>query len=73
MSEVDFSIPQYERITRGMAIIMQYETDPYPIDAKHDILYCGNYATRERMTEDERALMARYGWFNEYGAWAFFT
>lgn len=71
--EVDRSISQIDRIIRGMLIIQKYETDPHPCAAEHDVFYCGSYATREQMTEDERRLMQVYGWGEEYDSWRFFT
>lgn len=73
MIQVDHSIPQIERIIRGMEIIRKYETDPYPCAAEHDVLYCGSYETRNQMTEEERALMDTYGWFEMDDSWGFFT
>lgn len=71
--EIDFSIPQIDRLIGGIQIIRKYETDPYPCAAEHDVLFCGSYATREQMTEEERVLMAKYGWHEEYDSWEFFT
>jgi hypothetical protein len=72
--EVDHTIPQIDRIIRGMEIIRKYETDPYPCAAEHDILYCGSYEdTYALMTVEEFRLMATYGWFESESGWAFFT
>lgn len=70
---VDYSIPQIERIMKGMEIIRKYETDPYPCAAEHDVFYCGSYETREKMTAFERALMDTYGWIKLEDSWGFFT
>jgi hypothetical protein len=73
MAEPDYSIPQVDRIIRGIEIIRKYEGDPYPVTAEHDVLYCGPYETREKMTEEERELMDTYGWLEVDGSWGFFT
>lgn len=73
MAEPDYTIPQVERIIRGIEIIRKYESDPYPVAAEHDILYCGSYETREQMTEEERDQMDIYGWTEVDDSWGFFT
>ena len=57
MAETDYTIPQIDRLIWGMQIIQKYERDPYPCAAEHDVFFCGAYATRKRMTEEERTTM----------------
>lgn len=64
---------QLDRFVGGIAIIRKYVSDPYPLDAEHEIVYCGSYETSAQMTEEERALLESYGWFESYDSWAFFT
>lgn len=70
--DTDFNIPQIDRLIGGIQIIRKYVTDAYCCAAEHDIIYCGDYETREQMTQEERDLMERYGWFEESGSWGFF-
>jgi hypothetical protein len=71
--ETDFSIPQIDRICLGMKIIQRYTSDTYPCAAEHDVFYCGSYETRDKMTQEERDLMDKYGWHEEYESWAIYT
>ena len=73
MSTPDYTILQIDRLVKGMEIIRKYETDPYPCAAEHDVLYCGAFETRKRMTKEERVLMDTYGWHEDNEAWAFYT
>ena len=69
----DYSIPQIDRLIKGLEIIRKYEESPYPCAAERDSFYCGSYETREQMTDEERHLMSIYGWTVEYESWAFYV
>ena len=69
----DYSIPQIDRLIKGLEIIRKYETVQHPCAAERDSFYCGSYETREQMTDEERHLMSIYGWTVEYESWAFYV
>ena len=71
--KADFSIPKWERFTKGLALICTYDPDP-DFAAEHDIFYFSDYeATTDRMTEDDQRLLFTYNWVEVDGSWAFFT
>lgn len=73
LSTVDFSIPSIDRIVRGIEIIRKYTDEKY-LSAEHDVIYFGDYEeTHEKMSEEERALMEKYGWMEMEDSWGFFV
>mgnify|MGYP003434705516 CR=1 FL=1 len=57
---------------KGFEIIRKYEPDAH-IEPAHDQIFVGDYATSEKMTEEERKEMEELGWFEESDSWSHFT
>ncbi len=63
-------IPWKDRLIAGMMLIRKYEPDA-DYAAGHDVIYFGNYETREQMTDEEKALMDAWHWYEEYDSWCY--
>lgn len=57
---------------RGFEIIKKYEPDAN-LEPAHDQIFVGDYATSEKMTEEERKEMEELGWFEDCESWSHFT
>lgn len=59
-----------QAILLGIELVTKYQKDA-PIDAQHGIIFIGNHErTHALMSEEERAFMNNWGWFQKYKAWA---
>jgi len=60
------------KLARGLGIILKYEPGA-DVCAQHDILYVGNYESRERMTSEDIKTLENDRWFQQEESWAHFT
>jgi len=63
-------------IFEGMRIIRSYTGEKkwksHSFQAEHDQLWCCDY-NAEKMSQSDRELMNKMGWFEDEGAWSKFT
>ncbi len=58
-----------DRLITGVEVIRKYHSTA-DIAVGHDIVFFGNYSTREEMTLDEQQQMEDLGWYEDEEAWA---